>query len=84
MIAACSFSSSASGRLKSMSLVSASQVVPLPMPAPLVFDGRIAEDFKLVTGTWVHTGALRVAAVAAASPVLQDAVVADGSRTVAC
>jgi feruloyl-CoA synthase len=25
----------------------------------LVFDGRLAEDFKLSTGTWVHVGALR-------------------------
>ena len=27
----------------------------------LVFDGRVAEDFKLSTGTWVHAGGLRVA-----------------------
>jgi feruloyl-CoA synthase len=46
----------------------------------LVFDGRIAEDFKLGTGTWVHVGALRVAALAAASPVLQDALVAGEGR----
>ncbi|WP_298726440.1 feruloyl-CoA synthase [uncultured Ferrovibrio sp.] len=41
----------------------------------LVFDGRIAEDFKLTTGTWVHVGGIRVAALAACSPLLQDAVV---------
>jgi feruloyl-CoA synthase len=41
----------------------------------LVFDGRTAEDFKLATGTWVHVGALRLAALSACSPVLQDAVV---------
>jgi feruloyl-CoA synthase len=46
----------------------------------LVFDGRIAEDFKLATGTWVHVGALRVAALAAVSPVLHDAVVAGHDR----
>jgi feruloyl-CoA synthase len=46
----------------------------------LLFDGRIAEDFKLGSGTWVHTGMLRVAALAAASPLLQDAVVAGDDR----
>lgn len=45
-----------------------------------VFDGRVAEDFKLVTGTWVHVGALRVAALAACSPVLQDALVTGHDR----
>jgi feruloyl-CoA synthase len=46
----------------------------------LAFDGRLAEDFKLTTGTWVHVGKLRVGALAAASPVLQDAVVAGENR----
>jgi feruloyl-CoA synthase len=41
----------------------------------IVFDGRVAEDFKLSSGTWVHVGNLRVAALAAAAPVLQDAAV---------
>jgi feruloyl-CoA synthase len=41
----------------------------------LLFDGRIAEDFKLSTGTWVPVGALRVAAIGVTSPVLSDAVV---------
>ncbi len=41
----------------------------------LVFDGRTAESFKLSSGTWVHVGQLRVAAIAAAAPVIQDAVV---------
>jgi feruloyl-CoA synthase len=40
------------------------------------FDGRVAEDFKLTSGTWVNVGAVRVAAIAAASPALQDAVIA--------
>jgi feruloyl-CoA synthase len=40
----------------------------------LLFDGRIAEDFKLTSGTWVHVGALRIAVVAAGAPVIQDAV----------
>ena len=42
----------------------------------LVFAGRVVEDFKLVSGTFVHVGPLRVAAIAAASPVIQDALVA--------
>jgi feruloyl-CoA synthase len=46
----------------------------------IVFDGRLSEDFKLTTGTWVAVGALRVAALAAASPALQDAVVAGENR----
>jgi feruloyl-CoA synthase len=45
-----------------------------------VFDGRLAEDFKLTTGTWVTVGMLRVAALAAASPALQDAIVAGHDR----
>jgi feruloyl-CoA synthase len=46
----------------------------------VVFDGRLAEDFKLTSGTWVHVGALRVAVLAAASPALQDAVIAGADR----
>jgi feruloyl-CoA synthase len=46
----------------------------------LLFDGRLAEDFKLATGTWVHVGVLRVGVLAAASPALQDAVVAGENR----
>ncbi len=41
----------------------------------LVFAGRVVEDFKLESGTFVHVGPLRVAAIAAASPVIQDALV---------
>ncbi len=41
----------------------------------LVFDGRVTEDFKLDSGTWVSTGTLRAQAVAAASPLLFDCVV---------
>jgi feruloyl-CoA synthase len=46
----------------------------------IVFDGRLAEDFKLMTGTWVQVGALRVGALAACSPVLQDAIVAGADK----
>jgi feruloyl-CoA synthase len=46
----------------------------------VMFDGRLAEDFKLGTGTWVHVGGLRVGALAAASPALQDAIIAGENR----
>ncbi|MGH8676353.1 MAG: feruloyl-CoA synthase, partial [Burkholderiales bacterium] len=46
----------------------------------LVFDGRVAEDFKLSSGTWVHVGAVRVKLIAAANPVIQDAVLTGQDR----
>jgi len=46
----------------------------------LVFDGRVAEDFKLSTGTWVHTGAIRVKLIAACNPLVQDAVITGHDR----
>ncbi|MEO8143245.1 MAG: feruloyl-CoA synthase, partial [Betaproteobacteria bacterium] len=46
----------------------------------LVFDGRVAEDFKLSTGTWVHVGALRMKLIAAGNPLIQDAVITGHDR----
>jgi feruloyl-CoA synthase len=46
----------------------------------LVFDGRLAEDFKLSTGTWVGVGSLRVRLVAHGAGYLQDAVIAGHDR----
>ena len=46
----------------------------------LLFDGRVAEDFKLLSGTWVHVGSLRVAGISALSPVAQDIVVTGHDR----
>ena len=46
----------------------------------IAFDGRVAEDFKLDTGTWVHAGTLRLAVMTAAAPALQDALVAGHDR----
>ena len=40
----------------------------------LKFDGRIAEDFKLATGTFVSVGPLRSKIIAAGAPYVQDAV----------
>ena len=46
----------------------------------LVFDGRVAEDFKLTSGTWVHVGAVRVKLIAAGNPYIQDAVITGHDR----
>jgi feruloyl-CoA synthase len=46
----------------------------------LVFDGRLAEDFKLTSGTWVQVGTLRVALIAACSPAVQDMVICGEGR----
>ncbi len=46
----------------------------------LVFDGRLAEDFKLMSGTWVQVGTLRVALIAACSPAVQDMVISGEGR----
>jgi feruloyl-CoA synthase len=46
----------------------------------LAFDGRVAEDFKLSTGTWVHVGAMRVKLIAAGDPLIQDAVITGHDR----
>jgi feruloyl-CoA synthase len=46
----------------------------------LFFDGRVAEDFKLASGTWVSVGMLRVAGIAALAPLAQDIVVSGHDR----
>ena len=46
----------------------------------VVFDGRVAEDFKLTTGTWVNVGMLRVRTVSALAPWAQDVVVTGHDR----
>ena len=46
----------------------------------IVFDGRVAEDFKLSTGTWVHVGQVRVQLIAAGDPLIQDAVITGHDR----
>lgn len=47
----------------------------------LLFDGRVSEDFKLLTGTWVHVGAIRVAGIDALKPIAQDIVVTGHDRS---
>ncbi len=46
----------------------------------LQFDGRIAEDFKLSTGTFVSVGPLRARVIAAGDPCVQDVVVTGANR----
>lgn len=46
----------------------------------LLFDGRVGEDFKLVTGTWVHVGSLRMKGIDALVPLAQDIVVTGHDR----
>ena len=45
-----------------------------------LFDGRVAEDFKLATGTWVSVGPLRARFVAHCAPYVTDVVVAGHDR----
>ncbi len=45
-----------------------------------MFDGRIAEDFKLATGTFVSVGPLRAKIIAAGDPCVQDVVIAGINR----
>jgi feruloyl-CoA synthase len=49
-----------------------------------LFDGRIAEDFKLSSGTWVSVGPLRAALIAACAPLVRDVVIAAPDRDEIC
>lgn len=53
---------------------------PADVGKGLVFDGRIAEDFKLSTGTFVSVGPLRAKIVLAGDPLVQDVVLAGMNR----
>ena len=44
------------------------------------FDGRIAEDFKLASGTWVSVGPLRARFIAACAPLVRDVVISGINR----
>jgi feruloyl-CoA synthase len=46
----------------------------------VLFNGRVAEDFKLGTGTWVSVGTLRVRVVSALAPLAQDVVITGHER----
>ena len=47
----------------------------------LVFDGRLGEDFKLSSGTWVRVGSLRARLLAHGAGYVQDVVIAGHERT---
>ncbi len=53
---------------------------PADISMGLMFDGRIAEDFKLSSGTFVSVGPLRAQAILAGSPYVQDVVVTGLNR----
>jgi feruloyl-CoA synthase len=46
----------------------------------IMFNGRVAEDFKLMSGTWVHVGTLRPTVLSACAPLLEDAVITGHDR----
>jgi feruloyl-CoA synthase len=48
---------------------------PADFSQGFLFDGRIGEDFKLATGTWVSVGPLRIALLAQLQPVVKDFVI---------
>jgi feruloyl-CoA synthase len=55
-------------------------VDPEDFSAGFDFDGRIAEDFKLASGTWVSVGPLRARLIAACAPLVRDVVIAGINR----
>jgi feruloyl-CoA synthase len=55
-------------------------VDPNDFSAGFDFDGRIAEDFKLASGTWVSVGPLRARLVAACAPLVRDVVISGINR----
>ncbi len=54
---------------------------PADMNLGLKFEGRISEDFKLMTGTWVRAAALRLDLLTALAPFAQDIVIAGEGRS---
>lgn len=55
-------------------------LVPGDWHSGLVFDGRVAENFKLSTGTWVAAGILRLNLLSATQPLIQDGAVTGHDR----
>jgi feruloyl-CoA synthase len=53
---------------------------PTDPRAGLLFDGRVAEDFKLATGTWVNVGPLRARLLQAIEPYARDVVITGADR----
>ena len=59
-------------------------VDPADLSRGFMFRGRIDEDFKLSTGTWVRVGPLRARLLAALGEIAQDVVVAGHERDRVC
>jgi feruloyl-CoA synthase len=55
-------------------------VDPADLSAGFDFDGRISEDFKLGSGTWVSVGPLRARFVGTCAPLVRDVVIAGINR----
>ena len=53
---------------------------PNDVNAGFAFDGRLAEDFKLSTGTWVNVGPLRARVIGHFAPLVRDAVITGEGR----
>ena len=53
---------------------------PHDLNAGFDFDGRVGEDFKLASGTWVSVGPLRARLTAACAPLVRDVVIAGINR----
>lgn len=53
---------------------------PGDVNAGFAFDGRLAEDFKLSTGTWVNVGPLRARVIGHFAPLVRDVVIAGENR----
>jgi feruloyl-CoA synthase len=49
-------------------------VDPADVTRGFIFDGRVSEDFKLSTGTWVNFAAVRAAVIGASAPLIRDVV----------
>jgi feruloyl-CoA synthase len=56
-------------------------VDPADLSQGLRYEGRLGENFKLATGTWVSVGLLRDRLITAAAPLIRDVVVAGEGRT---
>lgn len=53
---------------------------PSDLDKGFVFDGRVSEDFKLMSGTWVSVGPLRISFLAHFHPLAKDVVIAGHDR----
>ncbi|MBV1908449.1 MAG: AMP-binding protein [Kangiellaceae bacterium] len=50
----------------------------------MLFAGRVCEDFKLLNGSWVHTGAIRTNVLSSLSPLIDDLVITGQDKSYIC